>query len=153
MHISLLRPWPAAMTHASLITEDGAYIAALRAWGRHDARRVALAIAWGRYGEADARHELTAALAWHAERARITTVSCRELASAMLTEQMEAIEDRHQAVLSGMIAAADKRLQDNPRDISSAVYAITDMARAEAVPPDFIKAAFNIARWRMRRRA
>jgi hypothetical protein len=33
------------------------------------------------------------------------------------------------------------------------VYAIADMARTEEVPPDFIAAAFNIARWRMRRRA
>lgn len=153
MHISLLRPWPAAMTHASLITEDGAYIAALRAWGRHDARRVALAIAWGRYGEADARHELAAALAWHAEQARIEGISCRDLAATMLTEQIEAIEDRHQAVLSGMIAAAERHLMDKPKDIRGAVYAIADMARTEEVPPDFIAAAFNIARWRMRRRA
>ena len=153
MHVSPLRLRPAAMTQASLITDEGACIAALRAWGRPDARRVALAIAWGRYGEDDARRELAACLAWHAEQARIEAAPCSRLASEMLAEQLDAVDERHNAVLSSMIAAAEKRLRDNPGDIPAAVYAIADMARAAAVPPDLIGAAFNIARWRMRRRA
>jgi hypothetical protein len=151
MHISPVR-WLSAMTE-QLISDAMAYSWSLRGWGQHEAHRVATAVAWGRYGEDDARAELATHLAWHAQRAKILTVSCRALAAEMLSEALEAIEDRHHAVLSGMIAAADKRLQDNPRDAQGAAHAAADIARAENVPPDLIAPAFRIAQWRARRRA
>lgn len=144
--------WP-AMTWQPLITNEMAYAASLRAWGRHDAHRLALAVAWGRYGEDDARAELAATLAFHAQRARMLTVSCRALAADMLEEALEEIEDRHDAVLRRMTDAAERLLRDAPLDRHGAAHAAADIARAERVPPDLIQTAMRFASWRTRRRA
>jgi hypothetical protein len=79
-------PW-AAMSDARLITPEMAEAIALRGWGRHDAHRLAILVTRGTYPEAEACRELSATLAWHAERAGIRSVSCRVLAADMLADE------------------------------------------------------------------
>lgn len=145
--------WAPPMSDAPLITEEMANAASLRHWGRHDALRLALAVAWGRYGEADALAELATTLAWHASRARIHTVSCRDLAASMLDDELDRLERHHNAVLRRMIDAAEDKLRADYRDMYGAAHAAADIARAEQVPPDLIDKACGIARWRVRRSA
>lgn len=146
---------PAArlMTADRLITDDMAYAASLRHWGRHDAHRLALAVVWGRYGEADAQAEMATTLAWHARQAGITSISCRELAASMLDDELEALDLHHNAVLQRMIEAAETKLRTNYRDAFGAAVSAADIARTEQVPPDLIDKACGIARWRVRRSA
>ena len=145
-------PW-CLMTDATLITPDMAYAAALRAWGSHDARRLALAVVWGRYGEEDAHAELATTLAWHAQQARMFSVSCRALAADMLDSEINRLEQQHNAVLQRMIEAAETVLRANYRAVFGAAHAAAEIARAEQVPPDLIDKACGIARWRVRRSA
>lgn len=142
-----------AMTAPPTITHTMAEAAQLRHWGRHDANRLALAIAWGRYGEDDARRELATTLAWHAERAKISGISCRALAASMLEDELAGIDEHLNAVRQRMIDAAETVLRNNSADRLAAATAAADIARAENVPPELIDAAFNIALWRTRRRA
>lgn len=132
----------------TLITDDMAYAASLRHWGQHDAKRVALAVVWGRYGEDDARAELATTLAWHAERAGIRSISCRKLAAAMLEDELYLLEEHQNAVLQRMIEAAERKLRAVPQDYRAAAHAAADISRAEQVPPHLIDKAFGIARWR-----
>lgn len=136
-----------------LFTPHRAEAAALRNWGGHDARRLAIAIAWGVYGLDDAHAELSTFLAGHAQRARIRTVSCRALAASMLDDEINALECGHDAVRQRMIEAATRCLAKDPRDRVAAATAAADIARAANVPPEMIDAAFNIALWRTKRRA
>jgi hypothetical protein len=145
-------PGRAAMTVA-LFTPDRAYAAALRSYGAHDALRLALAVAWGRYGEDDARAELATTLAWHAEQSGIRTVSCRALAAAMLEEQIDIIEARHRRVLQQMIAAVEAALTANPRDVRGAAAIAAEIAKDNGAPADLVESALHIARWRVRRTA
>lgn len=144
--------WP-AVSRPPVITPEMAYAAALRNWGSHDAKRLAAAIAWERYGEDDARAELATTLAYHAQKARMLTVSCQALAADMLEEAMDALDERHNAVLQRMTDAAEPVLRANPRDRLAAALAAADIARTENVPPDLIDAAMRFASWRTRRRA
>jgi hypothetical protein len=145
-------PWQPAMSDA-LFTPERAEAAALRHWAAQDARRLAHAVARGRYREKDAQAELATTLAWHAQHAGIRSVSCRTLASVMLTEALETLEEHHNAVRASMIDAAEKCLLADPSDRLAAAEAAAAIARTENVPLDLIDAAFNIALWRTRRRA
>lgn len=141
-----------AMTAPPTITPAMAETAQLRHWGRHDAQRLALAVAWGRYGEDDARRELATTLAWHAERAKISGISCRALAVGMLGDEVAAIEDRHDTVLRTMTDAAERALRRGD-SFRCAAYIAADIARSEKVPPSLIETAMRFAEWRTRRRA
>ena len=136
-----------------LFTPHRAEAAALRNLGGHDAKRLAIAIAWNVYGIEDALAELATTLAGHAQRARIRSVSCRELAASMLDDEMIALDWHYHAVRQQMIDAATQRLALDPRDRMAAALAAADIARSANVPPDMIDAAFNIALWRAKRRA
>jgi len=137
----------------ALFAPERAYAAALRAYGAHDALRLALAVAWGRYGEDDARAELATTLAWHAEQAGIRTVSCRALAAAMLEEQIDIIEARHRRVLQQMVAAIEAALTANPRDLREAARLAAEICKENGAPADLIESALRIARWRTSKRA
>lgn len=143
----------AAMSSAPLFTPHRAEAASLRNWGGHDARRLAIAIAWGIYGLDDAHAELSTFLAGHAQRAGIRSVSCRALAASMLDDEINALDWHYHAVRERMIEAATRRLTKDPRDRMAAAQAAADIARAANVPPDMIDGAFNIALWRTKRRA
>jgi len=136
-----------------LFTPESAYGASLRAWGAHDAKRLALAVVWGRYDEADARAELATTLAWHAERAGFKGISCREVAASMIEEEVDLLDAEHERVLQRMIANAEAKLQHDHRDAIGAATAAADVARAANAPPSLIEKAFRIARWRTRERA
>ena len=142
----------AAMS-APLFTPHRAEAAALRNWGAHDARRLAIAIAWHIYGLDDAHAELATFLAGHAQRAGIRSVSCRALAASMLDDEITALDWYYHEVRQHMIEAAARCLAKNPRDRMAAANAAADIARAANVPPEMIDAAFNIALWRAKRRA
>lgn len=142
-------PWR-LMTDA-LITPDMAEAAALRHWGKHDANRLALAITRGIYGELDARRELAATLAWHAEQAKIRTVSCRALALEMLDEAVAAIENHNDAVLRRMTGTAEKMLRDGVPFRDTAHF-IADIARKNQALPDYIQIAMARAEWRVANR-
>ena len=149
------RPKPCRSTAMTVVlfTKERAYGAALRAWGAHDAKRLALAIAWERSTETDAHRELSTTLAWHAERAKITGISCKAVATSMLHDALAAVDEHHDAVLQEMIAAAERELVRNRRAILPAALAAADVAEREAVPPALIDSAVRFARWRTRRRA
>lgn len=136
-----------------LFTPERAYGASLRHWGRHDAKRLALAVAWGRYGDDDACAELATALAWHAERAGFKGISCRAVAASMIQDELDLLDAKHDAVLQRMIVAAEAKFSGNRRDAYGAANAAADIARAEVAPPSLIGTAFRIARWRASRRA
>ena len=137
-----------------LFTPHRAEAAALRNWGGHDAERLAIAIAWGAYSLDDAHAELATTLAGHRGKPPgIRSVRCRELAAAMLDDEITALDWRHHAIREQMIKAATRCLTDNPDDHVRAALAAADIARAANVPPDMIDTAFNIARWRAKRRA
>lgn len=138
---------------APLFTADRAEAAMLRHWGAHDARRLAVAMAWGVSDEANALAELSATLAGHAQRARIHSVSCRALAADMLDDETGALAERHNAVRQRMIEAATRVLRDKPADRLGAALAAADIARAENVPHEMVDTAFNLALWRAKRRA
>jgi ABC-type thiamine transport system ATPase subunit len=138
---------------APLFTPHRAEAAALRRWGAHDAKRLAIAITWNIYGLDDALAELAATLAGHAQRAGIRSVSCRELAASMLDDEITALDWRHHAVRQDMIEAVARHLANNPDNQIAAALAAADIARAANVPPEMIDAAFNIALWRAKRRA
>ena len=142
-----------ATTGAPLFTPHRAEAAALRGWGAHDAKRLAIAIAWNIYGLDDAIAEFAATLAGHAQRAGIRSVSCRELAASMLDDEITALDWHYHAVRQDMIEAVARRLASNPDDKMAAAVAAADIARAANVPPEMIDAAFNIALWRAKRRA
>lgn len=135
-----------------LFTPERAYAATLRAWGDHDAKRLAIAVTWGVYPEGEALRELSATLASHAERAGMK-IRCRPIASSMLEDEIGLLEDRYNKVLQNMIVAAERSLTSNKRDTLSAAQAAADIARANQVPPAMIENALRIARWRTRRRA
>ena len=139
------------MAKIVLFTKERAEAASLRHWGRHDAHRLALAIAWQRYTEQDALAELATTLAWHAEQAGIKNVSCRALAASMLDDALYPIEREQNAVLQKMIEAAEKPLRENRRAAFQAAMAAADVARDAQVPPYLIDSAVKIARWRTRR--
>jgi hypothetical protein len=145
------------MSSAPLFTPHRAEAAALRQWGAHDAKRLAIAIAWNIYGLDDAHAELAATLAGHAQRAGIRLVSCRELAAAMLDDEITALDWHYHAVRQDMIEAATRRLAIDPDDhvaaALAAALAAADIARAANAPPEMIDAAYNIALWRAKRRA
>lgn len=136
-----------------LFTPERAYGASLRHWGRHDAKRLALAVAWVRYGDDDARAELATTLAWHAERAGFKGISCRAVAASMIQDELDLLDAKHDAVLQRMIAAAEAKFRENHRNTLGAATAAADIARSEEVPPSLIENAFRIARWRTRQRA
>jgi hypothetical protein len=144
-------PW-ATMT-APLFTPERAEAAAVRHWGRHEAQRLAVCVTRGIYPEDEAQRELATHLAWHAQRAKIHSFSCQALAADMLADEVAIIEERHYAVRSRMIDAAEAVLRANPLDRLAAAYAAADIARVEQVPVDLVDAAFNIALWRIKRRA
>lgn len=147
-----ITPW-SAMTWQPLITPEMAYAYSLRGWGKHDANRLAIGVVWGRYSIEDAQAELATTLAWHAQQARMLTVSCRSLAAAMLDDELEELDQHHDAVLRRMTEAAEKVLRNDPRDRHAAAHAAADIARAEQVPPELIHTAMRFASWRTRRRA
>lgn len=101
-----------AMTGPLNISPAAAEAACLRHWGRHDAHRLALAIATGTYPKAEAERELATTLAWHAEQAGIRSVSCRALAASML-EDAEAnrcdTTERIKRLVAPLIAARHRR--------------------------------------------
>ena len=138
---------------APLFTPHRAEAAVLRKWGAHDARRLAIAIAWNIYGLDDAHAELAATLAGHAQRADLRLVSCRELAAAMLDDEITALDWHYHEVRQDMIEAATRRLAIDPDDRVAAALAAADIARAANAPPEMIDAAYNIALWRAKRRA
>jgi hypothetical protein len=138
---------------AQMISPEMADAWMLRGWGQHDANRLAIAIAWGKYSEDDACRELATTLAWHATRAKIHTVSCRVLAAEMLEDAIGAVEHRHNAVQHRMTAAAEAVLRADPRDRMGAAMAAAGIARAEEVPPHLIHTALRHASWRTGRRA
>jgi ferredoxin-thioredoxin reductase catalytic subunit len=136
-----------------LFTPERADGAALRHWGRQDAQRFAILVTRGTYPEAEAVRELAATLAWHAERAGIASVSCRELAASMVDDEVAVIENRLDDVLNRMTAAAERVLRHNPLDRRAAAHAAADISRAEDAPIGLIETAFRFALWRTRRRA
>ena len=142
-----------AVSSEPLFTPHRAEAAALRGWGRHDAKRLAIAIAWNVYGLDDAHAELATTLAGYAQRARIRSVSCRELAASMLDDEITALDWHHHATQQRMIEAVTRQLAMNPRDRMAAANAAADIARGANVPPEMLDAAFNIALWRAKRRA
>ena len=142
------------MTAPAVLPRDKrAYAAALRQWGDTEAKRVALAVVWGRYTEEAAHQDLAVHLAWLAERAGIKAVSCRALAISMLDDELNILDDQHNTVLQIMIEAAEVELTSNRRSVLQAAHAAADIARNANVPPYLIDAAIRIARWRARRRA
>jgi hypothetical protein len=141
------------MSSAPLFTPHRAEAAALRGWGAHDARRLAIAMAWNIYSLDDALAELAATLAGHAKRAGIHSVRCRELAASMLDDEITALDWHYNAVRQNMIEAVARCLANNPDDQIAAALAAADIARAASVPPEMIDAAFNIALWRAKKRA
>ena len=136
-----------------LFSPERAYGAVLRQWGEPEAKRVALAVVWGRYTEEAAHEELATHLACHAQRAGIASVSCRNLASSMLDDELTALDHHHHTVLQDMIAAAEASLEADRRSSLKAATAAADIARRANVPPYLIDTAFRIALWRTRRRA
>jgi hypothetical protein len=145
-------PWR-LMAFAPLITPQMAEAASVRAWGLHDAKRLAMAVTSGVYPMDEAQRELATTLAWHAQNARIRSVSCNALAADMLEDEVDALEVHQLAVRARMIDAAEAVLRADPRRRRDAAHAAADIARAENMPVDLIDAAFNIALWRTRRRA
>jgi hypothetical protein len=128
-----------------LITDDMAYAAALRAWGRDECNRVALAVVWGRYGEDDARAELATHLAHQAEKAGIKTVSCRMMAASMLTEELARINAEIDLVRWEIVDVIRECLRDNPDDFKAAAEAAAVIVRTRKVPPDLITFGMSIA--------
>jgi hypothetical protein len=138
---------------APLFTPERAEAAAVRHWGRHEAQRLAVCVTRGIYPEDEARRELATHLAWHAQRAKIHSFSCQALAADMLEEEVAIIESHQYAVRGRMIDAAEAVLRANPHDRLGAAHAAADIARAENMPVELLDAAFNIALWRIKRRA
>lgn len=142
------------MTAPAVLPRDKrAYAAALRQWGDTEAKRVALAVVWGRYTEEAAHQELAAHLARQAELSGIKVISCRELAESMLCDELDALDARFVEVRNQMIVAAERSLRENPREPLAAALIAAAIAEAANVPPDLIDSAFKIASWRTRRRA
>jgi hypothetical protein len=129
-----------------------AYAYSLRGWGKHDAQRLARAVAWGRYNVDDAQAELATTLAWYAQRAGMR-IGCKALAASMLSDELDPLDAHHDAVLQRMTAAAEQVLLSNPRAALAAAVAAADIARAERVPPSLIDTALRFAVWRTKRRA
>jgi hypothetical protein len=91
-----------------------------------EARRVALAVVWGRYGEDDARRELRGWLAIAADRARFK-VRCGELASEMLEDELALLEASYRrtfwqirdGVLHALRTGQRDRVEETAGDIAS----------------------------------
>jgi hypothetical protein len=128
-----------------LITDDMAYAAALRAWGKDECNRVALAVVWGRYGEDDARAELATFLAHQAEKAGIKTVSCRMMAASMLTDELAIINAGIDVVRWEIVDVIRAHLDENPGDYRAAAEKAAIIARAKQVPPGLISFGMSIA--------
>lgn len=128
-----------------LFSHKRAYGDALRQWGAAEAARLALAVVWGRYGEADAHAELATFLAWQAETAGIKTVSCQKLAGEMLDDAIASLDAALAAICRDMVDAVHVRLDADPDDFAGATAQATAIARERQAPPSLISAGMRIA--------
>jgi hypothetical protein len=136
-----------------LFTPERAEAASLRHWLEDDVQHAVLAVVHKRYSIKDGLHHvITAALAL-VEKARMDQKLARAVAVGAFNEALAEIEAHHQAVLQDMIAAAERELMRDGRDLLTAALAAAAIAERAAVPTDMIDNALRLARWRTRRRA
>ena len=131
-----------------LLTPEAGERYALRQWLAADAHRLACAIAWGRYSEAEAVREIHSWAAAQVERGKLTLspAALADAADLVLSDALNARERTDRAALSALVDTAARSLAARATP-EQAARAAADAARVRdpLPPPHVVGSAVRIA--------